>query len=135
MNLNIGKNRNKLEIGAGQTLFFSMYYQPNGLYSYSNRYNSNGRTRKDYIENSSIKSNITLQNTFSIGYKRMPANGGMYFKAIAIIFFEPLIINNNTINYYDRSGELIQSTYQKPFVNLPFIPYLGLSIGYCFKSK
>lgn len=127
VNLNIGKKQHKLEVGLGQTLFLDMFYQTD---------DPNIRSLTLARKFGYINSNVILQNTFSLGYKRMPINGGVYFKANAILFFSPIKINTNRTNYFDQEGELIyEAERANSILILNYLPFVGVSIGYCFKSK
>lgn len=139
-NLELGPGDHKFEIAYGQTLviqtgsrnYYSNYYDYAPYYGgYSNNYMAN------LISPSSPE--ITLNNNISFGYKRVPVNGGVYFKAYAMIWLAPISIKSSNFDLVDTNGNIL-SSYQTTntfdvFTESKFIPYVGIAIGYTFKSN
>lgn len=134
LNLNLGQNKHKIEIGIGQTLTIEEappeFLRGNTIQTYT------------FSENDVFKSQnvVSLYNNLSFGYKRMPSEGGIYFKVYALFWFAPIKISRTNYEIYDSSSsiplDILNPRHFSDFIaDNKLIPYLGMALGYCFGKK
>lgn len=137
INLELGPGDHKFEIAFGQTLvvqtgsrsnngYYDDYILPNNNYNIANLTNMSSPE-------------ITLNNNISFGYKRVPVGGGVYFKAYAMIWMAPITFKSSNFELVDTQGNILRkyetSNTFDVFTESKFIPFLGIAIGYTFKSN
>lgn len=143
INLDLGKDKHKFEISYGQTISIQSQNTAN-YYSNFDPYYYNGSSQYvnlDNIGGAQSPTQITLNNNISFGYKRVPREGGVYFKAYTMIWLAPINITSSKYELVDNQGNLLytsqsNSSYTFDIITAgKFIPYVGVAIGYTFPPK
>lgn len=143
INLDLGKDKHKFEISYGQTISIQSQNTANYYSNYDPYYynSSSQYVNLDNIEGAQSPTQITLNNNISFGYKRVPREGGVYFKAYTMIWLAPITISSSKYELVDNQGNLLYTSQRYSsntfdfITDAKFIPYVGVAIGYTFPPK